>query len=140
MPLRERTRRRSLVIAVVTLAGPALCAVVLLSLAGGGRRPAARSSTASTAPVQRRDLVVRDDQDGTLGYSGSGTVYDRLGGTITWLPAAGRLIRRGHPLFDVDGAPVVLLYGSQPAYRRLALGAPDGEDVRQLEENLAALG
>lgn len=43
-------------------------------------------------------------------------------GTVTWLPAAGRVLRQGQPLFSVDGRPVVLLYGSTPAYRNLAVG------------------
>jgi peptidoglycan hydrolase-like protein with peptidoglycan-binding domain len=50
------------------------------------------------------------------------------------------VIRRGQPLFGVDGEPVILMYGELPAYRRLAEGVSGGEDVRQLEENLSALG
>jgi hypothetical protein len=78
--------------------------------------------------------------DGTIGYAGKGTVVNRLSGTITALPRVGQVIRRGQRLFGVDGEPVILMYGSVPAYRDLAEGVTEGKDVRQLEENLAALG
>jgi peptidoglycan hydrolase-like protein with peptidoglycan-binding domain len=35
---------------------------------------------------------------------------------------------------------VPLLLGTLPAYRNLSVDSPDGDDVRQLEENLVALG
>ena len=49
-------------------------------------------------------------------------------------------MRRGQPLFAVDGQPVTLLYGSLPAWRPFAPGMTAGPDVRQLQRNLAALG
>jgi peptidoglycan hydrolase-like protein with peptidoglycan-binding domain len=42
-------------------------------------------------------------------------------------------------LYEVSGAPVVLLYGKIPAYRSLSEGMT-GADVRQLNANLMALG
>jgi peptidoglycan hydrolase-like protein with peptidoglycan-binding domain len=60
-------------------------------------------------------------------------------GLITWLPAVGSVTNRGEPLFRVDNEPVVLLYGALPLFRTLAAGV-EGPDVRQLEENLVALG
>jgi peptidoglycan hydrolase-like protein with peptidoglycan-binding domain len=42
-------------------------------------------------------------------------------------------------LYTVDDKPVVLLYGTLPMYRALA-SAVTGRDVRQFEQNLAALG
>ena len=65
-------------------------------------------------------------------YSGSGTV--------TALPRAGSVIERGGALYRLDGDPIVLMYGSIPAYRALQSGVSDGRDVRELEQNLAALG
>ena len=62
------------------------------------------------------------------------------GGTITWLPAAGRVIRQGQVLYRVDNAtPVFLLYGTVPAWRALAEGMT-GADVAQLNRDLVALG
>jgi hypothetical protein len=72
--------------------------------------------------------------------SGSGTGQ----GVVTGLPKAGQLITQGQALYWVDGVPVVLLYGSTPAYRTLAEGAAaadmTGADVRQLNADLVALG
>jgi peptidoglycan hydrolase-like protein with peptidoglycan-binding domain len=63
----------------------------------------------------------------------------RLDGSFTALPAAGAAIQQGQALYAVDGHPVVLLYGSEPAYRQLCPGA-SGDDVRQLERDLLDLG
>ena len=67
-------------------------------------------------------------------------MYDRLGGTITWLPAVGRAIDPGDELFAVDGAPVVLFVGATPSYRELAAGVSDGADVLELNRDLVNLG
>ncbi|MGB8876420.1 MAG: hypothetical protein WCD11_08890, partial [Solirubrobacteraceae bacterium] len=97
-------------------------------------------SAAGAATVQRRDLVETDTESGTLSYADPQTVYDRLSGTITWLPVIGQAISRGQVLFDVDNEPVILLYGSTPAYRRLSSSDSAGPDIRELNSNLIALG
>jgi peptidoglycan hydrolase-like protein with peptidoglycan-binding domain len=71
------------------------------------------------------------------GDSGSG---DSGSGTVTALPRPGSIVRRGGVLYRLDTEPIVLMYGSRPAYRDLDEDVADGEDVRKLEENLAALG
>ncbi len=43
-------------------------------------------------------------------------------------------------LYRLDGRPVLLLFGRQSAWRTLALGVAHGADVRQLKQNLTALG
>ena len=60
-------------------------------------------------------------------------------GTYTKLPAAGQVIPQGHVLYRVNDRPVVLLYGSTPAYRTLSAGA-SGPDVAELNADLVALG
>ena len=76
----------------------------------------------------------------TLGYAGSYPVTGRGGGTLTWLPPAGQVIRQGRVLYRVDnGSPVVLLYGSVPAWRALDEGIT-GQDVSQLNHDLVQLG
>ena len=47
------------------------------------------------------------------------TVSNRLSGTITWTAEPGTVIEQGDVLYMVDDQPVVVLYGDQPAYRRL---------------------
>ena len=60
-------------------------------------------------------------------------------GTLTWLPPAGAVIRQGQVLYRVDnGSPVVLLYGTGPAWRALIVGVT-GQDVSQLNHDLVRL-
>lgn len=107
----------------------------------GGNDPAAAGElpATATAEVTRQDLVETDSVAGTLGYGDAGTLVTRSAGTVTWLPAAGRRINRGHTLFEVDQRPVTLMYGTVPMYRTLSDGS-EGLDVEQLEQNLRALG
>jgi hypothetical protein len=53
-------------------------------------------------------------------------------------------VSEGQVLYDVNGSPVVLLYGTTPAYRALSEGATDsatsGADVENLNYDLVALG
>jgi peptidoglycan hydrolase-like protein with peptidoglycan-binding domain len=142
-----RRRRRGLLVGTIA---------VLLCAAGGATilvtdpfahpAKAAPASTDGTAlaTVTRRDLTAQTQVQGTLGYDGTYTVLNQGHGTITWLPALGAVIRQGHPLYRLDGAPVLLLYGHTPAWRDLAEGASadpvTGPDVRQLNAALVALG
>jgi peptidoglycan hydrolase-like protein with peptidoglycan-binding domain len=61
-------------------------------------------------------------------------------GTLTSMARAGSVVHRGGALYRLDGDPIVLMYGSTPAYRTLKQGVADGADVRELEANLAELG
>jgi peptidoglycan hydrolase-like protein with peptidoglycan-binding domain len=98
----------------------------------------------SLATVTRRAITAQTQVSGTLGYAGSYGVINKAGGTYTSLPGTGSVIRQGDVLYRVNGAPVVLLYGTTPAYRSLAEGATaadvTGPDVRQLNAALVALG
>jgi peptidoglycan hydrolase-like protein with peptidoglycan-binding domain len=134
--------RPRLAIAGGTLAAAALVAGVV---ALGGDDPAAPAAAAravgDTATVERRDLVERDELDGTLGYADEGVLAAGAAGTITRLRAPGAVVRRGQPLYWLDGEPAAfLLYGRLPAWRDLGPGIADGADIRQLERNLRALG
>jgi peptidoglycan hydrolase-like protein with peptidoglycan-binding domain len=138
---RRRTRRRAAVGALLAVAC-AVVAIVLLEGGGGkGDAPAAGLPAGyTTATVTRRTLTESASVDGTLGYGASTELYDRLSGTFTWLPSVGATIARGGTLFRVDDLPVVLMYGSTPAYRTLKQGVGDGPDVAELNDNLIALG
>jgi len=94
----------------------------------------------SAAAVVRRSLSSQAQVSATLGYAGSYRVTATGGGTLTWLPAEGTVIREGGVLYRVDNAvPVFLLYGTVPAWRALAVGMTGG-DVRQLNRDLVSLG
>jgi hypothetical protein len=98
------------------------------------------ASPPATAAVTRQDLAATTPQTATLGYAQAYTVTGRGGGTLTWLPSAGQVIRQGQPLYETGNAsPVVLLYGSIPDWRALAEGVT-GQDVAQLNHDLVDLG
>jgi hypothetical protein len=129
-----------------------------------GRSAAATPTTevpTGTATVARTDVVERQQVAGTLGYgdsvtvpgqsagggggssgggSGAGGGGQTQDGIVTRLPAVGAVVRRGQTLYELDGHPVPLWYGTRPAWRAFQLGMTDGADVRQLEANLVALG
>ncbi len=118
--------------------------VVVIVLSSGSSSPSNAAANASTATgaatVQRRDLVETDTESGTLSYADPQTVYNRLSGTITWLPNVGQVIHPGGTLFKIDGEPVVLMDGTTPAYRDLSAADSAGEDILQLNRNLVRLG
>jgi hypothetical protein len=94
----------------------------------------------ATQPVTRQDLSATTPVTATLGYAGSYSVTGQGGGTLTWLPSAGQVIRQGQALYQTgNGSPVVLLYGSVPDWRALDEGVT-GADVSQLNHDLVALG
>ena len=75
----------------------------------------------------------------TLGYAGSYSVVNQAQGTLTSLPSVGQVVSQGQVLYQVSGAPVILLYGSTPAYRTLSSGLT-GADVAELNTDLVSLG
>src|SRR5438309_1583656 len=136
--------RRARIIAVgAVLAVMAAAAAVVLTQSGGHTANAAGSGVPAgftTATVERRTLTERSTVDGTLGFAETAEIYDRIGGTFTWLPSVGAVISRGGTLFKVNNLPIALMYGSVPAYRALKEGVTDGPDVQELNANLVALG
>jgi len=133
------TRRLPIAGAAVAAAG----VVAWLALGGDDSAPPASAAApvGDRATVERRDLVDRDQLDGTLGYADPGKLAAGAAGTVTRLRAPGAVARRGERLYDLDGAPAAfLMYGKLPAWRDFSPWMEDGEDIRQLERNLIALG
>lgn len=128
----------AVVLAAVTVAGG------VLVLSGAKQQALATAPAAAhTAQVERRTLSAMVSQAGILTYRGrsDGSPYSVIAqarGTYTKLPAAGQVISQGRVLYRVDDSPVVLLYGSTPAYRTLSAGA-SGPDVDELNADLVAL-
>ncbi|GAA3925091.1 peptidoglycan-binding protein [Actinomadura viridis] len=135
------SRRRTVLLGAAGAVAAGGAGLATIGLGGGNGVTAAHSSLPpATAPVERTTLVETQRVDGTLGYGADRTVTGAGGsGTVTWLPGPGDEIARGRPAYKVDDRPVPLLYGSLPIYRTLAEGV-EGPDVRQLEQNLRALG
>ena len=140
----ERRRRRApWVIAVVVVLVAASVSVALVNPFGTGttKHPGVVDNADPTSldTVVRQDLSSQTQVSATLGYAGSYSVIDQAQGTVTSLPAAGQVTNQGQVLYEVSGAPVVLLYGSTPAYRALSEGMT-GADVNELNADLVALG
>jgi hypothetical protein len=89
--------------------------------------------------VASRSLSSQTNVNATLGYAEAYTVDSQAKGTVTAVPTAGQVVQQGQVLFGVDGSPVVLLFGSTPAWRDLSQGS-SGPDVVQLNNDLLALG
>jgi membrane fusion protein, multidrug efflux system len=137
---RRRVGRRSLVAtgAGVVVVGGILVAALLV---GGGNAPQATpASSGKLATVERTDLVSVSTFSGTVDAQAGPAVVNRLNGTITGETTEGTTVKRGGGLYFVDGLPVLLFYGTVPAWRDIGPGVSDGVDVKQLEENLDALG
>jgi hypothetical protein len=103
----------------------------------GGSDPNAGGSDtprASDSPTGSGDTGTGDTGTGDTGSGDTGS------GTVTALARSGSIVTRGGVLYSVDTDPIILMYGSMPAYRDLDVGVADGQDVLQLEENLAWLG
>src|SRR5499433_4465366 len=111
-PGRGGRRRRRRVLAggaamVVAAAGVAIAVAGPFAGAGHtGGGAAASGYPTSLSAIARRLLQSQTNVSATLGYAGSYNVTGHGGGTITWLPAAGQVIRQGQVLYRVDnGTP-----------------------------------
>lgn len=136
------TRRRLAVAitALALLAGGGAVAVAAYGAPEGNTAPTGKGPPRHTAAVQRGDLSDSSQQTGTLGYAQERKVNAGTAtGTFTWIAGSGSTVVRDQRLYEVDGKPVRLLYGTGPMYRTLKPG-DKGRDVRQLEENLRDLG
>ena len=138
---RQRRRRMAAGVAVILVLGAGAAGAWRAGMfspaaaagAGGLRAPA-------TAVVVREDIAATTPVAATLGYAGSYTVIGQGGGTLTWLPPAGRVIGQGQVLYKTgNGSPVVLLYGHVPDWRTMDEGIT-GQDVSQLNHDLVKLG
>ncbi|MCU7722958.1 peptidoglycan-binding protein [Actinoplanes sp. KI2] len=133
-------RRTAGVVAGVVTVGAVAAAVTVFNLPDAESSSGSNGTTATdTADIVKETLIDRESHDGTLGHGNTTTLASRGSGTVTWLPATGSTVSRGKALYRLDNKPVVLLYGSLPAYRTLQSGVK-GADVRQFEKNLWALG
>jgi hypothetical protein len=129
------------VVALVLLgagAGAALAAGAFGS--HGSATPNTGAAPPATFTVTKQNISSTTSENATLGYAGTYTVIGQGGGTLTWLPSGGQDTRQGQVLYRVNnGTPIVLMYGSVPAWRSLSEGAT-GADVAQLNHDLVSLG
>ncbi|MEV7913465.1 efflux RND transporter periplasmic adaptor subunit [Streptomyces griseus] len=136
----KRGRAVTAAVAVAVLAATA--GSLALTRLGSDEKSGGAQNTGlppATAPVERGDLRDSAQADGTLGYDKERKVNAGAAGTMTWTPRTGSTVERDERLYEIDGLPVRLMYGSGPMYRTLKAG-DKGRDVEQLERNLAELG
>ena len=136
-------RKRRIIIGVVVIAAVAGGAVAILRSDDVGEAAQPSSDEApklSTATADKRDLTRAENFDGRVGH-GTQTALKLAGdGTITGLPSVGDVVQFGHQLAEIDGESVLLLQGTRPAWRELGPQTTNGEDIRQLETALVAMG
>jgi hypothetical protein len=137
---RRRSTRIAIALGLLIAAGVVVAAVVIANNASSPTSKDTPGKVTGATTVQRRNLVETDTESGTLSYADPQTVYNRLDGTVTWLPSIGATIKSGQALYRVDGEPVVLLNGTTPAYRKLDSSDSAGPDILELNEALIALG
>lgn len=101
-----------------------------------------------TVPVEKRSLTSTVTTQGSVTYgkaqpitltgtvaAGDGEAGPQL---VTKTATAGRTLREGDVLLEINGRPVFVLEGKVPMYRTLVKGA-EGDDVRQLRAALRRL-
>lgn len=127
---RARGRRRGpLLITAGFFLVVVVSAVGALGLGGGGSddNGAAPGRSSDVVQVTRETLTDQTEVDGQLGHGLEVPFQIKAEGTVTWLPATGRTVRRGEKVLRVDDRPVVLLYGSLPMYRDLGVTEAESE-------------
>jgi len=145
-PSPKRRRRRGAGLAVIVLVAAAVAAWVAGVFNGhpaGTQGLSDNRDPVSIATVTEGTLSSQVTANGTLQYTTPGgsdySVVNQESGTFSKLPSAGAVFSRGQVLYRVSNSPVILLYGDTPVYRSLSEG-DRGPDVRELNENLVALG
>ena len=135
-------RKRRIVVGVVCIAVVGAGTTAILRNDGGEAAQASSTEPPklSLAKAEKRDLTRVEEFDGRVGHGTQKALKLTGNGTITSLPAVGDVVQFGHPLIEVDGEPVLLLQGDRPAWRELGPNTTNGEDIRQLEMALVAMG
>ena len=143
-PARAFRRHRWPIVTAVVVVAAAVVLGIMNPFAGGHPATPGITDKNSADPrslqtVARQDLSSQTEVSAILGYADSYSVVNQAQGTVTSLPAVGQVTTQGQVLYEVSGAPVVLLYGSTPAYRALSEGMT-GADAEELNAALVALG
>jgi peptidoglycan hydrolase-like protein with peptidoglycan-binding domain len=102
------------VVAIMALVGAAISS-------GSNGEETATQVEINHAEVIRTDLEEITTLDGTLGRTTGDPITASVSGTVTAAREAGDVVEQGGVLFEIDGEPVVLLYGTVPAYRDLSV-------------------
>jgi membrane fusion protein (multidrug efflux system) len=136
-----RRRRRVAWIAGVGIAAVLACGGVIAGAAiGAAPHKAGRTVDIATASIEKGNLSGTVKAPGSLAFASVRDVASGVSGILTSAPRPGSTVSAGQALFSVDNIAVHLFHGDLPAWRSFTSGMDDGPDVKQLEQNLAALG
>jgi hypothetical protein len=129
---------------VGALAAVAITGGAIVMVTAKQSTPAAQEAPPNTAKVERGNLSAVVSLNGSLTFRAQAdgspySVINQAHGTYTELPDDGARVSCGDVLYRVDNQPVLLLFGTLPAYRDLYFGDV-GVDVAQLNRNLHTLG
>ncbi len=138
------TRKTWILAGAAVLVAVAVTGGVVTLSSSTQANPPAQGPSVSTVKVEREELSAMVSVDGTLTYRAQSdgapySVINQAQGTYTELPDPGQVVSLGQVLYRVNDGPVVLLYGTTPAYRTLSTGT-SGADVAELNADLVALG
>jgi len=136
-----RMRKVGLWAALVVIVG-AGGAGWLVAISRGGTAPLPSDPIHQTViTLEPVTLTTTASFSATIGYLPALVkAVTAVSGVVTGLPAVGSVIGQGQTLFEVDGEPTILLYGSVPEWRTLDSGASPGADIQELQKNLNQLG
>lgn len=140
---KRRPRSHMRIIAICSIAaivGGGVFGAYLWQQNTASATPTPTVPAAAEVPVMKGSVVVETSAAGTLQYAEQRTLASGPSGIVTSLLPAGSAVKAGETLYTVNSRPVVLLAGALPAWRDFESGMSRGEDVRQLEANLAAFG
>jgi peptidoglycan hydrolase-like protein with peptidoglycan-binding domain len=102
------------------------------------------TSTAAKVSADRSQVSSAEQQlasaQSNLSTARSSAALYGQGSTFTALPSVGQIIGRGQSLYQINGQPVVLLYGSVFPTRAFLAGMSAGSGIAELNANLDALG
>jgi multidrug efflux pump subunit AcrA (membrane-fusion protein) len=102
------------------------------------------TSTAAKVTADRSQVFSAEKQlaiaEASLSTARSSAALYGQSSTFTALPSVGQIVRRGQSLYEINGQPVLLLYGSVAPTRAFVAGMSPGLDVAELNANLDALG
>jgi peptidoglycan hydrolase-like protein with peptidoglycan-binding domain len=122
-----------------TGSGPCASDAQVVSSDGLGYRGDAIKLAGDRASVTSAQAARARAQASLLAVRSSAAMYGQ-GSTFTTLPTVGQVLTRGRSLYQIDGQPVLLLYGSVVASRAFRAGMSTGRTVAALNANLNALG
>lgn len=121
--------------------GSGLCTsdVQATSAAEQGSSGAVMKVKGDRAQVSSAEKALANAESSLSTARSSAALYGQSS-TFTKLPSVGQILRRGQGLYEINGQPVLLLYGSVLPTRAFIAGMSAGPDVAELNANLDALG